>query len=72
MLSIGLSLWIPLSLVAGNISRRDGKKSATTFVAASFFISLLVIGGCTGMLTQLGGSEPNITEPTSPSIPSYR
>lgn len=45
-----LIIWIPLAIIAGNISKKREKKSANWFVAASFFIALLVVGGCFGML----------------------
>jgi len=46
-------IWIVLAIIAGNTSRNKGKKSARWFVTASFFVVMLVIGGCTGMLPQL-------------------
>jgi len=46
-----LVIWIPLAIIAGNISRKREKKSVKWFVAASFFISLLVVGGCFGLLS---------------------
>lgn len=42
-------IWIVLAIIAGNTSRNKGKKSALWFVTASFFVVMLVIGGCTGM-----------------------
>lgn len=45
-----LIIWIPLALIAGSMARKRGKKAVRWFVGASFFISLLVVGGCYGML----------------------
>jgi uncharacterized PurR-regulated membrane protein YhhQ (DUF165 family) len=43
-------IWLPVALIAGTISRRRGFKAARTFVIAAFFIALLVVGGCFGLV----------------------
>lgn len=55
MFITGLFIWIPLSIAIGSVSKRKGTKSALWFAAASFAISLLVTGGCWGIITGMGG-----------------
>ncbi|MBP1920258.1 hypothetical protein [Youngiibacter multivorans] len=55
MLLAGLFIWIPLSIAIGSVSKRKGSRSALWFAAASFAISLLVTGGCWGIITGMGG-----------------
>jgi hypothetical protein len=55
MFITGLFIWIPLSIAIGSVSKRKGSKSALWFAAASFAISLLVTGGCWGIITGMGG-----------------
>lgn len=46
---ISVFIWLPVALIAGNMSRKRGLKAALMFVVAAFFISLLVMGGCFGL-----------------------
>ena len=46
-------IWIVMAIISGNTSRDKRKKSALWFVTPSFFVGMLVIRGCTGMLPQL-------------------
>lgn len=55
MLITGLFIWLPLSIAIGSVSKRKGSRSAVWFAAASFAISLLVTGGCWGIITGMGG-----------------
>lgn len=55
MFITGLFIWLPLSIAIGSVSKRKGSRSALWFAAASFAISLLVTGGCWGIITGMGG-----------------
>jgi hypothetical protein len=43
-------IWIPFALIAGGISRSRGLKTARTFIVSGFFITLVVVGGCIGLM----------------------
>lgn len=55
MLMTGAVVWIPLAIAIGSVSKRKGTKSAIWFSMAAFAISLLVTGGCWGIITGTGG-----------------
>lgn len=52
---IGLNsgiLWLMLIIAAAKIALDGGNKAAIKFVVASFFIFLVVVGGCYGMMVR--------------------
>ena len=52
LLGTGWVIWLPLSIVIGSVSKRRGGRQALWFATASLAISLLVVGGCWGMVTR--------------------
>jgi heme/copper-type cytochrome/quinol oxidase subunit 4 len=49
-----LIIWVPIAIIAGNISKKKGNKSTLMFVLAGIFVSFLVVGGCYGLLFAFG------------------
>jgi len=47
--AFGLIIWIPLGIIAGNLSKKNGFKSALWFVGASICVISLVVGTCSGI-----------------------
>ncbi len=43
-------LWIPITLIAGSINKKRGRKAGLTFVAIGVLITLFTVGGCFGSI----------------------
>ncbi|ETA79038.1 hypothetical protein [Youngiibacter fragilis] len=52
LLGTGWVVWLPLSIAIGSVSKRRGGRQALWFATAALAISLLVVGGCWGMITR--------------------
>ncbi len=49
-----LIIWLPLAIIAGNIAKNQGNQAVKKFILSSFFVFLLVVGGCFGVLSTGG------------------
>lgn len=49
-----LIIWLPLAFIAGNIAKNQGNQAVKKFVLSSFFVFLMVVGGCFGVLSTGG------------------
>lgn len=49
---ISIIIWVPLAIIAGIIAKNEGNKSVRTFIFSSFFITTLIIGGCSGLFNR--------------------